>query len=513
MTGQILSAADLTSDQAVDATVCIIGSGAGGAVLAAGLVEQGIDVVMLEAGSHYTREQFTGDSGWAFDRMYQERGGRATKDLAVTILQGRTVGGTTTINWTTCYRTPDRVLNHWAERWGLTGLTPDALRPHFDAVERRLNITDWPVAAANRNNQVLLRGGEALGWETHGLRRNVRGCLNSGYCGLGCPVDAKQAMGVSYLQDAVRDGLRIYSNTEARRLVHADGRVTEVVADVVDPESDHPTGVTVRVRAKIVVSACGSINGPALFLRSGIDVGGRMGRRTFIHPVSGIAGLYEQPTTPWHGAPQSAASHHFVDRGPGKMGYFMESAPMQPMLASTVGYLYGLAHADFMKSLGNVGVVIALGIDGMLEDDPGGAVEVARDGRIWLDYPVRAPLVEALRDSALNMARCHFAAGATTIASLHTEAITMTSLDELGRLEAAPYGAHEQSIFTAHVMGGCTMGADPATSVVDPEHRLRGFDNVFVVDGSVLPTSLGVNPSETIYGLAHRARAFVAAAV
>ena len=510
MSGQILRATDLTADVTVDCDVCIVGSGAGGAVLAAGLVADGHDVVMLEAGGHYTRDEFKGDEAWSFDRMYQERGSRATRDLALTILQGRSVGGSTTINWTTCYRTPDRVLNHWAEVHGIP-LSADDLLPHFEAIEHRLNIQEWPASAANANNQVLLRGGRALGWDPHPLRRNVRGCMNSGYCGLGCPVDAKQAMGVSYLDDAVKAGLRIYSNVEAQKIVHADGRVSAVTATVLDHESDHPTGVTVTVRPKVFVSACGAINGPGLFLKSGIESGGRMGRRTFLHPVSGIAGLYDEPIKPWHGAPQSAGCHHFAER-PGKMGYFLESAPLQPMIASTVGFHVATETQEFMGQLGNIGVLIALGIDGFLPEDVGGAVKLY-DGRPWVDYPVRPHLAEAVQHAHQSMARCHIAAGARRAVSLHTTPVEIVSEADLPALAAAPYGAHHHSMFTAHVMGGCAMGGDPERSVVDLEHRLRGLDNVFVVDGSVLPTSLGVNPSQTIYGLAHRARAFVSAAV
>jgi choline dehydrogenase-like flavoprotein len=513
MSGAIHGAEALRSDVELDADVCVIGSGAGGAVLAAGLVALGLDVVMLEAGGHHRRDQFVGDEAWSFDRLYQERGARATKDLAFTVLQGRSVGGSTTINWTTCYRTPDHVLAHWAEHHGVEGLDSDVLRPHFDAVERRLNIHEWPAGAANANNRVLLRGGAALGWDPKPMRRNVRGCMNSGYCGVGCPVDAKQAMGVSYLQDAVRDGLRLYTHVQARTLEHADGRVRGVTGAALDPDSDRPTGVVVTVRAKVVVSAGGAINGPALLLRSGIDGGGLVGKRTFIHPVSGVTGLYDEPIGPWHGAPQSAGCHHFRDRGPGKMGYFLESAPLQPMLASTVGYLFGTDHAAFMAQLGHAGVLIALGIDGFLPEDVGGAVELGAGGRAILDYPVRAPLVEAIRDAHLNMARCHLAAGATQVVTLHPEPVVIRSEADLAALADAPYGAHHHSMFSAHVMGGCAMGGDPSTSVVDTEHRVRGFDNLFVVDGSALPTSLGVNPSETIYALAHRARGPIAAAV
>ncbi len=513
MTGSIVSASTFTEPQELDCDVCVVGSGAGGAVLAAGLVDRGLDVVMLEAGSYYTREDFKGDQPWAFDHMYQERAGRATEDLAITILQGRSVGGSTTINWTTCYRTPDRIYQHWAEHHGVQGITTPIMEPHFEAVERRLNIREWPAASANGNNQVLWRGGNKLGWHPHALRRNVRGCVNSGYCGEGCPVDAKQGMAVSYLDDAVRGGLRLISNAEVERITWSERRADSVVAQALDPESDHPVGISITVRAKVIVSAGGAINGPALMLRSGIDAGGRVGKRTFVHPVSGLSGLYDEFIGPWSGAPQSIGCHHFVDRGPDKMGFFLEAAPLQPMLASTVGSLFGGEHAAFMRKLGHVGVVIALGIDGLLPQDVGGEVVLKSDGRVWLRYPIQDHLVECIRAAHKEMARVHFAAGATQVASLHTSPVVMNSVDELGKLDSATYGAHEQSLFTAHVMGGCAMGGSAETSVVDSELRMWDFDNLFVVDGSVFPTSLGVNPSESIYALAYRARDRVASAV
>lgn len=513
MTGSIVSASSFTEAQELDCDVCIVGSGAGGSVLAAGLVSRGLDVVMLEAGSHYTRKHFKGNQAWAFDHMYQERAGRATEDLAITVLQGRSVGGSTTINWTTCYRTPDRILAHWAEHHGVDGITPSIMGAHFDAVEHRLNIKEWPLESANGNNKVLLRGGEALGWSPHALKRNVRGCVNSGYCGEGCPVDAKQGMAVSYLADAVRDGLRIISNCEVESIGWR-GRTAETVqGQALDPETDHPLGIGVTVRAKVIVNAGGSINGPALLLRSGIEASGRVGKRTFVHPVAGVSGIYDEAIGPWAGAPQSVGCHHFSDRGPDKMGFFLEAAPLQPMLASTVGSLYGAEHATFMRQLGNAGVVIALGIDGLLPNDVGGEVVLKGDGRVALRYPIEQPLIECLRASHKEMARCHLAAGAKEVATLHVTPVVIRSEAELSKLDAAKYGAHEQSLFTAHVMGGCAMGGTAESSVVDSELRMWDFDNLFVVDGSVLPTSLGVNPSETIYALAHRARDRVASAV
>lgn len=494
----------LTKDIVESCDVCIVGSGAGGAVLAAGLAERGLDVVILEAGGAFTSADFDLSEASAYPMMYQERGTQATDDLAITLLQGRTVGGTTTINWTTCYRTPDRILDHWAEHHGVEGITPESMRPHFEAVEARLNITPWPEELVNANNQVVLDGCRKLGWEAHTLNRNVKGCANSGYCGVGCPVNGKQAMHRTYLPDALAHGARIYADVQAERIT-VDGRTaTGVDAVVLDRASAKPTGVRIRVVAKVVVSSAGALHGPALLLRSGLDAGGRVGKRTMIHPVTGVSGIYDKQIRPWAGAPQSAASHHFVERGEDKVGFFIESPPVQPMLGSTGPMAFGTDMSTFMRKLENVSTTIALAIDGLLPQDDGGVVTLRPDGRASLNYPTRTFLVEAMREAHLRMAELHFAAGATQVSTLHMDPVVIGP-ESVALLGDLPYGALEHSIFSAHLMGGCALG-----SVVDSEHRFLHMDNLFVVDGSNFPTALGVNPSETIYALARRAVVAVA---
>ena len=513
MTGAILGAADVTADRELRCDVCVVGSGAGGAVLAAGLVEAGLDVVMLEAGPYRTRKDFTMLERDAAPTLYQDRGARATSDLAISILQGRSVGGGTTVNWTSCFRTPERILQHWRQVHGLEALTPEALRAHFEAVEARLNITEWPIEGANANNRVLIDGGRALGLKVAPMRRNQKGCANSGYCGMGCPVDGKQAMHLTYLADAVAGGLTLHAECAVERLEVEGGRVTAVHARIHPVGAPTPDGARVVVRPKVVALCGGAINSPALLLRSGLDWQGRVGRRTFLHPVIGVLAEYPREIHGWYGAPQSAHSHDPLERGPDKIGYFLESAPIQPMLTATALPLFGAAHAAMMRKAKHIAALLALHVDGLLDDDDGGTVTVDASGRPRLDYPVRPKLIEAMRDAHLTLARVHLAAGASAVVSSHVEPVVVKSEADLPALAAAPYGALEHGIFSAHQMGGCTMGSDPSRAVVDTEHRFRGAENVYVVDGSVLPTALGVNPSETIYGLAHRARRFVAAAV
>ncbi|MCB9694531.1 MAG: GMC family oxidoreductase [Alphaproteobacteria bacterium] len=481
--------------------VCIVGSGAGGSVLAARLAEAGLDVVVLEEGGFHTRADFERpDERWSYPNLYQDRGGRSTADLAITVLQGRAVGGGTLINWTTCFRTPERILDHWAREHGCT-LTAEALAPSFAAVEARLGIQTWPRALANGNNSVLERGCTALGWEWQALRRNVRGCADSGMCGLGCPVDGKQAMHLTYLADATDLGATVYSDVRAERLVTERGRVVRVEAVSMQRGADRPGAVRLTLRPKLTVVSGGAINSPALLLRSGFGHP-MLGRRTFLHPVIAVLGRYEEVIAPFAGAPQSISSHHFIGREP--MGFFMEVAPMQPMLTASAGWASGPELMELMGSLPHLSGIIALHVDGLAPGDEGGTVRVPPGGwRMRLDYPVREHLVDAMRASHRAAAEVHFAAGASEVITTHRDVLRMTDRARIDALDTRPYGAQEHGIFTAHQMGGCGMGADPARHVVDTELRVRGVDGLCVLDGSVLPTALGVNPSETIYALAH----------
>ncbi len=510
--GRIVEGHEVNANRDLTCDVCIVGSGAGGAVLAAGLVGRGLNVVLLEAGGAHTKADFDLQEGRAYPMLYQDRGTRGTADQSISVLQGRSVGGSTTVNWTTCFRTPPRILKHWADHHGVDGLTADALRPHFESVERRLSIAPWPLERANPNNRKLLEGAKKLGWDVHNTRRNVKGCANSGYCGVGCPVDGKQAMHVTYLPDAVAGGLTLFADCRATRLEHRGGRVSAVHADVLDRATGRATGKTVRVRAKVTVASGGALNTPALLLRSGIEGKGLVGKRTFLHPVVTLVALYKEAVKGFYGAPQSVYSHQFAEPAPGGVGFFLEAAPVQPMLMAQAAAAHGTMLRDTMAQLPHISAVLGLIIDGLLPDETGGTVTLRSDGRLRLDYTFHPAVNDAMAAAHDAIARLHLAAGAERVLSLHAEPVEVRDEAGLRALAAKPYGGLKHPIFTAHQMGGCVMGGDPARSVVDAKHQVRGFDNLYVVDGSVLPTSLGVNPSETIYGLAHRARDFVAEA-
>jgi choline dehydrogenase len=426
------------ADLVLKPDVCVVGSGPGGAMVASRLSRAGAKVVVLEEGGYHQKDEFDMQESTAFPRLYQDRGNRASADLSISVLQGRAVGGGTVVNWTTSYRTPDDVLAHWRDRDGLS-LTPGMLRPHFEEVERRLGVQKVELEDTNANNRAIYDGCKKLGWQVDTTSRNVRGCLRTGYCGMGCPVDAKQSAALTYLPDAVAAGAEVYANCRVRKIEWSGKRATAAVAQVLDAH--------------------------------------------------------------FYGAPQSVASHHFAHRN-GGAGFFIEAAPVHPMLASIAMPGFGGPLRTKMGLLPNVAATISLMIDGFDPSEAGGTVTLRPDGGPRLDYPFGERTYECFRAGMKAIAQLHLANGAREVVSFHATPIHIAREADLARIDAAPIGPNRFGVFTAHQMGGCRMGQDSSRSVVDERLQIHGFDNLFVIDGSVFPTSLGVNPMESIYGVA-----------
>jgi choline dehydrogenase-like flavoprotein len=513
MTGKIRTSDDIANNLNLDCDVCVVGSGSGGAWVAHELTKQGKRVVLLEEGGYHTKREFDMTEARSFPNLYQDLGNRTTDDLSITMLQGRSVGGGTTVNWCSSFRTPEHVLEHWRDAHGITSFNSAILHSHFEAIEKRLHIAEWPLESVNENNKVLWNGLGKLGLERGLIKRNVNGCLNLGYCGMGCPVDAKQSMLVTTIPDAVEKGLEVLANVSVRTIEYSGRKVSAVHAKVLDAKTNKPNGRTVTVRPKLLVVSGGAINTPGLLLRSGLDAQGRVGKRTWLHPVVGSIALFEQEVNAFSGAPQSVYSHHFLKRGEGQLGYFLEVPPVHPMLASTAFMANGAVTQEIVSQLPHINAMLALVVDGFLPEEEGATVRLRDEGRYSINYNFLPMHWEVFKEAMKQMARIQFAAGAKQVMSLHAESVVMNSEADISKLDDAPYEKLGHKILTAHQMGGCAMGSNPHTSVVSPELRFHDLDNLFIVDGSVLPTSLGVNPQETIQGIARWASKHIGEAV
>ncbi|MBV7536517.1 GMC family oxidoreductase [Duganella sp. sic0402] len=503
---RVTDCARLETDQVLEADVVIVGSGAGGGVSAEILTLSGLKVIIVEEGALKSSRDFKMREADAYPSLYQESAARKTRDKGITILQGRAVGGSTTINWTSSFRTPDITLRYWNKQFGLKDYTTASLAPWFGMMEERLSISDWPTPP-NENNDLLKRGAAKLNIPTGLIRRNVNGCWNLGYCGMGCPTNAKQSMLVTTIPSALRNGATLLTRARAEKLVIQQDRVTQLECVALDVDGLRPTGRRLTLRARHFVLAGGAINTPALLLRSAApDPQGLLGKRTFLHPTVISAAIFAQRVDGFAGAPQTVYSDHFLhtDRIDGAIGYKLEAPPIHPLLFSTTMPGFGAQHASVMAQFPHVHALLALLRDGFHADAPGGSVGLVHGAPV-LDYPVSSFIWDGARRALLSMAEIQFAAGAISVTPAHERGAAYTSWTQAqAAINALPYKLLQTRMVSAHVMGGCGMSDDERLGVTGSDGRYHGLANLSVHDGSLFPTSIGANPQLSIYAMVAR---------
>jgi choline dehydrogenase-like flavoprotein len=504
---KVIDAATLNDNLTIEADVAIVGTGAGGGVTAEILALAGLKVVLIEEGALKSSKDFKMREAQAYPQLYQESAARKTKDKAINILQGRTVGGSTTVNWTSSFRTPPSTLNFWAKHYGLQDYTPEAMTPWFEMMEQRLNVSVWQTEP-NENNGILKRGADKVGIPTAAIRRNVRGCWNLGYCGMGCPTNAKQSMLVSTIPSALTQGATLITHARVHKLRLNGDHADALEGHALDASGLELTGKMVTVKAKHYVVSGGAINSPALLMRSNApDPQGLLGKRTFLHPTVISAALFDQEVNGFSGAPQTIYSDHFMDTQAidGPVGYKLEAPPLHPVLFSTTMAGFGEQHATMMKQFNHTQALLALLRDGFNENANGGTVALRDDGYPVLDYVMSDVMWDGVKRALLTMAEIQFAAGAKTVYPIHELAGGYTNWAAAkAAIESLPYQASLTRVVSAHVMGGCPMSNDTKLGLVSSKGYYHGLTNVSVHDGSLFPTSIGANPQLSIYGITAR---------
>ena len=499
----VMQGRELPSEMNLRAGVCVIGTGAGGAVAAARLAEAGHEVVLLEEGGYYTAVDFTEEEGPMTARLYAEGGARATDDLSVAVFQGRSVGGGTTVNWMIMLRTPHYVLEEWETEHGLYGMGPKEMAPVFDEVEEEVHARTVPDDAHSPNNRIIFEGARKLGWSAYPGKINASGCVRSGFCGLGCRYDAKQSVLFNYLPRAIKAGARLLSDVRAERIELAErggpAPLKRVVGTVLDRDTGRGRGRVV-VEAPIVVSAAGAVGTPSLLQRSGIASEGT-GKYLRFHPTSMVLGRYDEEIYAGAGIPLSAVCDEFLRNDEAGYGFWIECPPLHPYLFSVAVPGFGEAHRQTMIQFPNTGMLISLVRDGADKNLSNGAVSTDRRGRTRIRYKLgpkdRRHTIAGLQAAA----RLHLAAGANEALTLHTGECRVRSEKDFDFIARQGYKPNQFGLFTAHVNGACRMGRDRATSGCTPDGEVHGVPGFYVADGSLLPTAPGVNPQETIMAI------------
>jgi choline dehydrogenase-like flavoprotein len=495
----------------LDADAVVVGSGAGGGVLAAALAAAGRSVIVLEAGPFSDEATMPRKEVDAFDRHYLDHGLLATWDGSVTMLAGTGVGGGTLVNWMTCIPAPTSVRSEWETEHGLEGLTDDTWASDVAAIETELGVAESTHIPPK--DAILLRGARALGWDAAPIRRNASACGDCGSCGFGCPRGTKRSGIRVHLAEAFAAGARIVAGARVRRVLLEAGRAVGVEADVVDGERVR----RLVVRAPTVVLAAGGLRTPAILQETGMEHPA-IGRHLRIHPVPVVAGRFSETVEMWRGTLQAARSLEFAEAEAGRNGYVIETGPAHPGLLALAMPWEGMeAHARLMAGAAHLSALIAITRDG-----GEGRVTLTKAGRVRIDYRLDTTGVATMRHALVRMAGILRAAGATDMLGAGTPAawfhpdaagadhdrVYARFEDDLSTFDFAP---NRGSVFSAHQMGTVRMGADAASHPCDPWGRVRAgargdalVGGLYVGDGSLFPTAIGVNPMITVMALARR---------
>ncbi len=469
-----------------DVDVVVVGSGSGGAVVARELAAAGRTVLVLEEGGHYSPAEYGAMTpSNSFRRLARESGMAVAMGVGdtplIALLAGKCVGGSSVLTGGVCFRIPEEVLRGWSKDLGLTHLAPDALAPSFESVETDIHVETVPEHMRSRATELLVAGADKLGIPMHSMRRNTRGCRGAARCNFGCPHGAKQSVDVSMLPAASESGARILSDALVERIDITGGKARGVRGRFLDPETGDPK-IAFHVRAKVVVVACGSLHTPLLLRKSGL-AGKHIGRHLTLHPAVRIGALFDERVDGWDGALQSVFSDHFLGDGIWLNGVY---TAVNVLAAAFPGI--GREHKRLVKKIPNLAFFGA-----MVHDDGGGEV------RRWMS---REPLVlyRMIRRDKARLLRgirilseIALAAGAREVLVPVFGVPPVTKKEDLAFLDDGQLLANRVECMSFHPLGSARMSVSRDGGVVKPTGETWDVENLFVMDGSVLPTSIGVN--------------------
>ena len=463
------------------ADVCVIGSGAGGAVAAAELAEGGLRVVILEEGPERSRADATGRPRDTLPRLYRAGGQVATIGRPPLMLPlGSGTGGTTFVNSGTCFRTPPAVLGRWRAEHGIDDLTREA----FERVEEALGVAEVTPELAGRNAATIRRGAEALGWRGGYLRRNARGCRGSGVCAFGCPTGAKQHAGEVYVPRALEAGAVLVTGARAERILMRDRRATGVEA-----ATEHGR---LAVRARTVVVAAGAVHTPLLLARSGLGRSPALGRHLTVHPATAVWGVFEEPVDMSRGVPQSYYVDEFADEG-----FVLEGIAGPPDYLALAAPFSGDRLRELM--LGHRHVAQC----GLMVTDRSRGRVASVLGRPVVRYDLGDHDTRTFHAGLVRLTELMWAAGARRVILPVARVPELRDRDS-GPLERLDLQARDLKLMGFHPLGTARAHRDPRRGIVDGDLAVHGVRGVHVADGAAVPGPLGVNPQITIMALATR---------
>ncbi len=482
----------------LEADVVIVGSGAGGSVTAAVLAEAGKRVIVLEEGRHVPQAEYGKlTPSQQMRAMWRDAGltfaiGVGDSPM-INVMMGKCVGGSSALTGGVCFRTPGHVLKTWREERGLPMFTEEHLAPFFEEVEQAVHVEEVPAHLRSRSTVLFNEGATKLGHAFKPIRRNTHGCEGNSKCNFGCPKAAKRSVDLSWLPRATAKGAQVWTHCLVERVTHQDGRANGVVGRLLNGDDGGP-GTSFTVYAKRVVLAAGAYHTPLLAQASGLGrTSGQVGKNLTLHPAFRVMARFDEQVEGWRGALQSMYSDDWEHDGITMTSMFLPPG----VLAATMPGI-GPRHVARARQMAQLGV-----FGGMVHDEGGGVVRRSPGREPLVTYELHRKDKAAVPRLMRLMADIWFAAGAKEV-FLPVLGLGGVTPDRLRTLDLEHVKGRDLECSSQHPLGTTRMGSAKETSVVDPYGECWELPGCTIVDGSVVPTSLGVNPQLTIMTMALR---------
>lgn len=474
--------------------VCVIGSGAGGAVAAKHLAAHGHEVVILEEGDFFDVNNFNEEPYDIVRKAYRDGGFETTIGFPLIITPtGRAVGGTTLINSGTCFRLPENVLEKWNEQWGLD-ISYKELAPYFEDVEKTLHIEEAKEDVLGNIGLKVKKGIEVLGLQGHPLRRNAPGCQGAGRCCFGCPTEAKKSTNLNYIPEALRHGAQLYANCRAETIIPKYDYGAEVIGTFVDPKTGQKCH-QIHIKAEILILAGGSLQTPLLIKKNQLLLhNSHVGRHLTIHPAAKVIARFDEDIEGWKGIPQGYCMDEWREAGINFEGAF--TPPAYSAAAVSVSRQQHRSLMENYRQCASFGFLVS--------DSGQGRVVRLPTGDPLVLYNLHRQDLEKFKKGIRLLCQIFFAAGAREIYTGIHPLPRVNGMEDLVIMDQLKMKRTDLDLGAFHPLGTCRMGSKPNQSVVGPFGEVHGLKNIFIADGSVFPSSLGVNPMVTIMAFAAR---------
>jgi choline dehydrogenase-like flavoprotein len=486
--------------------ICIIGSGAAGAILAWELAVRNHTVVVLEKGGYYKRSDERNDFTQREDEMipalYKNAGLQFAVPAGIAIAQGSCVGGSTVVNDAVCFRTPDAVLEDWEEKYRIENISSRHMNKYFDKVEKRISVCQVRQNEINKNNQMLKDGCLALGWDAHPNMRNCKNCKQCGLCHLGCYYGTKQSMLETYIHDIEEDpdyseAVKIYANCQAEKIIVSGNRVVGIKGEIT---GNNEQKFMLSIKPKVLIISAGAISSSELLLRNGLRRKDLVGKRIALHPSPAIIGDFNDEINGHQGIPFAYHCSQFSILKTGRPGYMIESLFLPPYQFALSLPAFQYEHKEMMHNYNHYAMA---GI--LIQDEPVGSITLGGPIGTIIKYNLSEKDSKTMIEGMKSAAKIFFAAGGCRrVITSHRKKTILYSEDDFPLIDERGVGPWDINVGSAHPQGGNRMGGEANFSVVDSYCRFHGIENLFVCDASIFPTSVGVNPQLTVMAIATR---------